>query len=62
MTKKLPDGTVVIEVTPPETCSRCGSARECRDVRGDGKPVCHRCATPEDLEAYGLRLFGGGNG
>ncbi len=61
MTRKLENGVVIIEIEADSICSRCGRQRETRDVRGDGVLVCHPCATPADLRAYGERLFGHGN-
>lgn len=57
MTKKI-GSLVILEATPPEDCSRCGNKRECRDLLGDGKPVCFGCSTTTERNAYGKRLFG----
>lgn len=51
MTRKAGDA-VLVEVQHPERCSRCG------DVLGTGAPICFSCATEEERERYGARLFG----
>jgi hypothetical protein len=48
----------VVAATATEICARCGLGRECRDVLGDGTALCFSCATSEEKEAYGRRLFG----
>jgi len=57
MTRKV-GKTVIIEPSAPEPCSRCKKNLECRDLLGDGKPICFGCSTPREREAYIRRLFG----
>lgn len=58
MTKRIGE-LVVIESESDQECSRCRQQHECRDVLGNGQPLCFHCATPEEKETYAQRLFGG---
>ena len=58
MTRKLSDGTVVIEVEEARRCDRCGEDRECRDVFDNGSALCFGCTTEEERRAYMRRLLG----
>jgi len=49
---------VIIEPEAWCTCARCGMRAECRDVLGNGQPICFDCATDEEKDSYGERMFG----
>jgi hypothetical protein len=57
MTRRV-GNVVILEEEPPTTCARCKRVRETRPVLEDGTRLCHDCATPEERNAYGARLFG----
>jgi formylmethanofuran dehydrogenase subunit E len=55
ITKRI---TIVTRRALPVVCDRCKEHRECRDVLGTGSKVCFSCVTREELDAYGVRVFG----
>ncbi len=59
MTERIGD-VVIIEAEPETVCARCKLAKETRPVLADGTRLCFSCATSEEKQAYGERLFGGG--
>lgn len=57
MTKRI-GNVVIIEDEPDKTCARCKRVADCRPVGPNGEQLCFKCATPDELKAYGERLFG----
>jgi hypothetical protein len=56
MTTKI-GNTVVICAEPEDVCVRCKKKEECRDVLGNGEPVCFDCSTEDETDDYLKRLF-----
>ena len=54
MTRKLPDGTVILEHETPDICEFCGAVEELRPYGPNRERVCFDCMKKNELIAKAI--------